>query len=132
MRSLYAVVSAALVAVTLGFVGAARADEVVKHSGSIVAVDEAAGTIVLGEIGPWQVRDGETVVTYLEIAVTPATAFAIVSRAEEETEGFLGEFVETPIEPWALYETDYVTIDCLHEGRRLVALKITVTDVPGR
>jgi hypothetical protein len=130
MRSLPAVVSAVLVAVAFGSAGAAAAADVVKHSGSIVAVDEVGGTIVLGEIGPWQVRNGETVVTYLEIEVTPATVFAIASRAEEGTEGFMGAFAETPIEPWAIYVTDYVTVDCLHEGARRVARKITVVDVP--
>ena len=36
---------------------------------------------------------------------------------------------ETPLGPDGIYLDDYVTIDCLHEGKRLIALKITVTEV---
>jgi hypothetical protein len=109
----------------------AAAADVVKHSGVIVAVDERAGTFVLAEVGPWQLRDGETVVTRRTISLTPATAFSIVFRDEEAPSGFPNDFVETPLEPWAVYLGDHVTIDCRHDGRRLVALKIVVTDLPG-
>jgi hypothetical protein len=33
------------------------------------------------------------------------------------------------VEPGEIYLNDYVTIDCWHEGKRLVALKITVLEV---
>jgi len=107
------------------------AEQVVKHSGIIVAVDERAGTFVLAEVGPWQVRDGDTLMTYRTIALTPETAFAIVFRDEEAPSGYRDDFVETPLEPWAVYVDDHVTVDCRHEGARLVAVKITVTDLPG-
>ena len=34
-----------------------------------------------------------------------------------------------PIGPDGLYVDDFVTIDCVHEGKRLIALEITVTEV---
>lgn len=73
-------------------------------SGSIVSIDDEAGTIVLAEVGPWKVRGGKTVLTYRTITVTPETQLAIVGR-------------------------DYSNFDGLHEGKRLVALKITVLEV---
>jgi hypothetical protein len=39
-------------------------------------------------------------------------------------------FVEGALEPGEkTYRNDYVTIDCLHEGKSFVALKITVVEV---
>ncbi len=46
-------------------------------------------------------------------------------------DGFPGEFIEVPLEPWAVYVGDYVTIACRHEGRRFVADRIVVVDLPG-
>lgn len=44
-----------------------------KHSGSIVAVADDATTFVLAEVGPWQMHDGATAITYRTITVTPET-----------------------------------------------------------
>lgn len=126
VRSLTVV--AALVAV-LGFTGRGDAQERMKHSGSIVAIDDKAATIVLAEIGPWKVRQGKTVITHRTITVTPETEFAIVGREYATLNGWPGEFVEGVLVPGAIYVNDFVTIDCLHKGERLIALKITVTDV---
>jgi hypothetical protein len=121
----------AAITVVLALAGIAGAQEVTKHSGVIVDADERAGILVLAEVGPWQVRDGATVITYRTITLTPRTEFTIVFRAEETASGFPNDFVETPLEPWAVYLGDHVTIECRPEGARLVALKMTVTDLPG-
>lgn len=126
LRSLTGV--AALVAV-LGFVGRGDAQEQMKHSGSILSIDEKAGTIVLAEIGPWKVRQGKTVITYRTITVTPETEFAIVGRDYATLDGFPGVFIEGALESDGVYVNDYVTVDCLHKGTRLIALKIMVTEV---
>jgi hypothetical protein len=110
--------------------GAAAAAETMKHSGTIVAIDEAAGTLVMHEIGPWQRRDGKTVLTTLRITLTPRTEFAMVSRDAPAVPGTVGPFVERPIGAWALYRDDFVTVDCRHEGRRLIGTKVTVTHMP--
>ena len=120
----------ALVA-AVAFAGTAGAQERMKHSGTIVAIDEKAGTIGLAEIGPWKVRDGQTVMTYRRIIVTPETEFAIVGREYATLDGWPGEFIEGTLPSDGLYLDDYVTIDCLHEGSRQIALKITVTEVFG-
>jgi len=126
LRSLTAL--AALV-IVLGVVGTSGAQEIVKHSGSIVAIDDRAGTVVLAEVGPWKVRNGATVITYRTITVTPETEFTIVGRQDRGPGGFPGEYVEDALQPGAIYLNDYVTIDCRHEARRLLALKITVVEV---
>lgn len=118
-----------LVVLSLWGVGALSADgaEVQKHSGTVVASDR--DTLRLAEIGRWQLKGGETVITYRTITVTPSTKFAFVRRGDEATTGFPGDWVEEPAEAWDLLEGDFVTVDCLHEGRRLIALKITVVEM---
>jgi hypothetical protein len=104
------------------------AEEIVKHSGKIVAISDGAGTFVLGEVGPWQVRDGETVVTRRTIMLTPATQFVMVGRADDAPSGFPGDFVDVALGADAIYLYDFVTVECRHDGKRLLALKITVVD----
>jgi len=130
MKTLGHVLSASLLTMLLGLAAPASAEERMNHSGSIVFIAEDARSFVLAEVGPWQVRDGATVITYRTITVTPETEFAYVVRADPAPSGFPGDFVETPLGPEAVYLDDYVTVDCRHEGKRLVALKITVTEVP--
>ena len=113
-----------------GLTAAASAGERLKHSGSIASIAADATTFVLGEIGPWQVRKGATVITYRTITLAPETEYAIATRTDQAPSGFPGGFVETPIGPESVYLHDYVTVDCRHEGKRLMALKITVTEVP--
>ena len=113
-----------------GLTASASAGERLKHSGSIASIAADATTFVLGEIGPWQVRKGATVITYRTITLAPETEYAIATRTDQAPSGFPGGFVETPIGPESVYLHDYVTVDCRHEGERLMALKITVTEVP--
>ena len=108
----------------------AGAAEVKQHSGTIVSIADDARTFVLAEIGPWQVRNGETVVTHRTIELTPETSYAIVARFDAAPSGFRGDWVEFEIGPERVYLNDRVTVECRHEGKRLVALKITVVEVP--
>jgi hypothetical protein len=105
--------------------------QVTRHSGLITAVDERAGTFLLAEVGPWQLRNGRTVVTYRTVALTPATQFAITFRVEDAASGYRHDFVETPLEAWAVYVGDFVTVEAVEQRNRLNALKVTVTDLPG-
>lgn len=97
-----------------------------KHSGSIVGIDRDRGTITLEEVGPWRVVRGATVVTTRTIVVTAATEFALVGRVDDGPSGFPGDFIEERLDPWDLRYDDFVTVDCLHRGSGLIALKITV------
>ena len=108
----------------------ARAAQVERHSGSIESIPDDARTFVLAEVGPWQVRNGETVLTHRTIELTPETKYAIVARVDAAPSGFRGDWVEFEIGPERVYLNDQVTIECRHDGKRLVALKITVIEVP--
>jgi hypothetical protein len=119
------------VAVVLALAGGAGAQPLERHSGVIVDANERAHTLVLAEVGPWQVRDGQTVITRRTITFTPQTQFVIAFRSEDPGNGFPGAFVEAPLEAWAVYVGDHVTIECRRDGTRLVAVKMTVTDLPG-
>jgi hypothetical protein len=114
----------------LAFSASAGAAGIERHSGTIVSIAEDARTFVLAEVGPWQVRNGATVLTYRNIALVPETQFAIVARVEAAPSGFRGDFVEFKIGPERVYLNDRVTVECRHEGKRLVALKISVIEIP--
>jgi hypothetical protein len=109
------VLIASVLAALVASVASAPAADLVKHSGRIVDFDPIRDTIVLAEVGPWQVRDGVTVVTYRTVALTPRTEFAIAFRTEDAEGLFAGEYIESPIERAAVYVDDYVTIECRHE-----------------
>jgi hypothetical protein len=121
-------VAAALVGLASPAVAPAQG---VRHSGVIADVDERGGTFVLAEVGPWNVRDGRTVITRRVITLTPTTEFAIAFRDEEAPSGYRNDFVETPLERWAVYVGDFVTVECVQRGGRLTASKVIVTDLPG-
>ena len=118
----------ALLAILLGLIASASAGERMNHSGSIVSIADDGRTFVLAEVGPWQVRNGATVVTRRTITLEPGTELAIVARDDASPSGFPGDFVETRLGPDGVYLNDYVTVDCRHDGQRLIALKITVTE----
>jgi hypothetical protein len=125
-KAMFATVFAALLAVT----AAAGAEEIVKHSGAIVGIADDARTFVLAEVGPWQVRNGATVITYRTITLMPETQFAMVGRADDAPTGFPGDFVEVMVGPEDVYLNDYVTVECQHDGKKMLALKITVMEEP--
>lgn len=103
-----------------------------SHSGIIMAVNKAAGTIVLGEIGPWRVKDGATEITERTIAVTPATQFKQVKRTPGAgPAGWIGELVEVRLGAWEVKKGDFVTVEVRREGQRLSALAIVVV-VPSK
>jgi hypothetical protein len=119
-----------VVTVLLFLTAPVSGEEIVKHSGVIVAIADDARTFVLAEVGPWQVRDGATVITKRTITLLPETTFAMVGRVDDAPSGFPGDFIEVPLGPEAVYLKDYVTVECRHEGKKMFAQKITVTELP--
>ena len=109
----------------------AGAAELMKHSGTVLAVDRTAGTLVLGEVGPWRVERGETRITRLAIATGSATEFTVAERVPDGAAGFPGAFAERRLDPGHVKAGDFVTVSCLHEGKRLTALKVTVSSLGG-
>jgi hypothetical protein len=116
--------SLALVAVTASGAPAAPT----TYAGTVVSVDRQAGTVVVGDVGPAGAA-GEPRVTPRTIAVTPTTAFVRVARtAAVPPTGWPGNYVETPLAPWAVKPGDFVTVEAEPSGDRPVARKVTVVD----
>src|SRR3990172_7747772 len=72
---------------------------VTGHSGTVTAVDRAAGTVTIEEIGP---------------------------------SGWDGELVEAPQGAWEVKPGDYVTVEVPREGKRGVAVRVTVVELDTR
>ena len=113
----------------LALTGTASAGDPVKHSGSIVSIGRDS-TFVLAEVGRWATRNGGTVITYRTITLVDETQYALARREEDEGAAFPGGFVDYPVGSEDVYLNDYVTVECRHEGERLVAKRITVTLPP--
>lgn len=98
------------------------------HSGTVVAVDKSAGKLVLGEVGPWQVKGGKTVVVERTIGITPSTRFVTVTRSREAgPSGWIGELVEAPADPWAMKPGDFVTVRARKAAEGLQAEQVTIS-----
>lgn len=98
----------------------------VTHSGTIVTIDPAAAVLVIGEIGPWRIVGGQTQITRRTFTLLPSTTVVLVKRSDQPTEGFPGDWVETPLAVPDLVAGDFVTVEALPEGDRLTALFVTV------
>ncbi len=99
-----------------------------KHSGRIVGIDRDGGRIALEEIGPRLVEGGATVSRILTISMSDATPITRVRRASVAPSGYIGDFVEQALEPWDVFFFDFVTVECLHDKGRLIALKVTLVE----
>lgn len=98
-----------------------------RHSGTIMSV-AADGSFVLGEVGPWQIRGGQTVVTPLTVRTAPQTAVVVARRAEGAASGFAGDFVESPFDLSVVAAGRFVTVECRAGGPSCVAAKITLIE----
>lgn len=118
----------AALAVMTAPAGVAGAPATWRHSGCVVAV--GPHSIVVAEVGPWRVRAGETVLTERRIEIARATEFVLAQRVADAPSGFPGDFVEEPLVDWRLVRGDHVTVECVHRGARMIAVKVTVLN-PG-
>ena len=99
------------------------------RSGPVMAVDQGAGTIVMGDMGP-RLKSGESQVRRYTIRVTPSTEFVRVKRAAGVApSGWLGDYVETRLAAWDVKPGDWVTIAVEQDRQRATATKITVVDM---
>jgi len=115
---------AVLALVALSASGSPAAVEV-RYAGTLVAVDMAAGTLVVEDVGP--VSDtGKSPITRHRIQVGPSTQFTLVKRTTDVgPTGWVGEYVETPLAASGVKDGDYAVV-ITDRGKR--ALKITVVD----
>ena len=99
-----------------------------KYSGTVVAVDRAAGTIVVEGMGPWRVKDGVTQLERRTIGVMPSTEFVRLKRATGAgAERLAGRFRrERALPGWQVKPGDWVTVTVKPDGKRLTAVRIDV------
>lgn len=119
-----------LLVVGLGLLvgGAASGTGPARHSGTVVDLDPVEGVLVIDEVGPWRVVRGETVVTRRTIGLTPSTRFNVFIRVDVPGR-FAGDFLEVELEATDIASRDFVTVECVRERGRLVALTVTMADL---
>lgn len=127
-RGIWPAALAALVVFLPAVPGWAAAQES-KYSGTVVAVDQGAGTIVVEGMGPWRVKDGATRVDRRTIAVTPSTEIVRLKRVSGAApSGWAGDFVESALPGRQLKPGDWVTVTVKPDGKRATATRIDVSD----
>jgi hypothetical protein len=103
----------------------AAAPATARHSGAVVFIDAERGVMIVDEVGPWRVENERTVITRLRIDLTRETLFNTFVRINAPGR-FAGEFLEVALDATDVTPGDIVTIDCRHEGDRLVAKVVTI------
>ena len=98
-----------------------------KYSGTVVAVDQAAGTIVVEGMGPWRIKEGVTQVERRTIGVMPSTEFVRLTRAGGPApSGWAGDFVESVLPGWQVKPGDWVTVTVKTDDKRPSAVRVAV------
>lgn len=98
-----------------------------KYSGTVLSVDRSAGVIVVGDMGPWRIKDGVTQVDRRTIAVALSTEFVRVTRASGPApSGWVGDFVESVLPGWQVKPGDWVTVSVTAGDKPPRAVRITV------
>jgi hypothetical protein len=95
-----------------------------RHAGTVVAVDAAAGTLVIEDVGPL-LKSGKSAIHRLTVHVSKSAEFTRARRTEGAGPGgWIGAIAETPLPAWQVKDGDYavVTID------NAKAVKVTVVD----
>lgn len=98
-----------------------------RYPGTVVAVDQAVGTIVVEGMGPWRVKEGATQFERRTFAVTHATEFVRLERASGTApSGWTRDFVESALPAWDVKPGDWVIVTLEPDGKRPTAVKIDV------
>jgi hypothetical protein len=109
--------------------GAGRAEaDATSYSGVVLSVDQAAGTIVVGDMGP-VLKSGRSEIARRSIQVKPSTAFVRVKRAPSVApSGWHGDYVATDLAAADVKPGQWVTVAVEGGTQRLTAVKVTVVD----
>jgi hypothetical protein len=95
-----------------------------SQSGTILAIDKATGTVVVGDLGPWH---GATDIARRTLRVTPSTQLWQVQRATGAgATGWIGDFEQVRLSAADLKAGSFVTAQVQHEGKAARALTLTV------
>jgi hypothetical protein len=107
---------------------AADATRTTAHSGTVVVVDPREGVLILEEVGPWRVEQGQTVVTRRTIRLTAETKVNTFIRVEVPGR-FAGDFIEVELDAGDITPGDFATAECARERGRLVAVRVTLAEL---
>jgi hypothetical protein len=110
-------------------VPAANAAGAPRYSGTVAAIDHDRGVMLVDEVGPWRVERGATVTTRRTIRLTPGTQYRLFMRVDRPG-AFPGDFIEVALAPTDFGPGDFVTVECARGGERLVAVTVTVAELP--
>jgi hypothetical protein len=103
------------------------ADRASRYSGTVVAVDQAAGTIIIDGMGPWRVKDGVTQLERRTVGVMPSTEFVRLKRATGAApSGWVGDFVESALPERQVKPGEWVTVTVKTEDKRPTAVRVDV------
>ena len=117
-------------AALLSLAAMAWAGSELSVSGTVTSIDLANGILVVTEMGPWTITNGETVMTRRTFALTARTEFARVSRSDSPAPtGWTGDFVEAPAALDQLRPGDFVTVEVQRDGARLIARRVTLVEL---
>ncbi len=105
-------------------VGAA---DLLRHSGTLVAIEDARGLLKLEEMGPWT-GELESTITRRELRLAPDLEVKLIKRDHDGTgeDGWRGGFAVTPIAVSALRTGDYITVGTRRRGDDVVVELIEV------
>ncbi|HEX2437318.1 MAG TPA: hypothetical protein VHT71_03340 [Methylomirabilota bacterium] len=106
----------------------ADAARTTTYSGTVAAIDPPGGLLILNELGPWRVAQGQPVVTRRSVAITPDTKFNTFIRVNVPG-AFAGDFLEVALDANDVTPGDFVTVECVVERGRLVAVRVTVAEL---
>ena len=107
---------------------AADSARTTTHSGTVAAVDAQDGVLIMEEVGPWRVEQGQTVVTRRTIGLTSETKVATFIRVDVPGR-FAGDFIEVELDAEDITPGDFATAECVRERGRLLAVRVTLAEV---
>jgi hypothetical protein len=99
-----------------------------SYSGVVLSIDQAAGRIVVGDMGP-VLKNGQSEIARRRILVMPSATVVRVKRAAGVApSGWIGDYVEDKLAATDIKPGDWVTVSVESDKQRLTATKVTVVD----
>ena len=103
-----------------------------RYSGSVLSVNQAAGTLTVADMGP-RLASGESKATPVTVRITSSTEFARARRAAGAApSGWIGAFEETSLPAWEVKPGDWVAVAVERAGGRATATRVTVVTLDER
>jgi len=103
-----------------------------RYSGSVLAVNQTAGTMTVASMGP-RLASGESKATPVTVQITPSTEFVRARRAADVApSGWIGGFEEISLPAWEVKPGDWVAVAAEGTGGGTKATRVTVVTLDAR